>query len=421
MADDFIARREIAELRRELVLLKQRTAPTGTGLGTNVGTQYQQNQTWNRQVGFPAELTSTYDATTGYSWKALARSLSAAELTDPSPQAIGNNAVEVTGDETLESGAVVWMEPDPMGVGYEFTVGGGGGDCCGTQCSALASITTDACLLATIISAAGLCAGVETGQEVQLATDEDETLWESGDETFTTPEGEWTVYYDWPDGACCPRLRLTSTGSGGGTITLRFLGCVNGKYRFAGWGETLCGTEEESEPCDDNSFIVEVECIGDGHCIGYVDPELITCYDSDPEKWTIRETLTVTVTNATGGFAGMLGMSFPITFGSAPFGYPTQWNGYGQWTWPGGGSFPNMCVWFGSEPCKGESGEDMLIAFGVYTRFASADCVAESYGTQGGTSSFTNPPFLLTFNWSGTISNIFVGPMTGDLEFTVTE
>lgn len=132
-----------------------------------------------------------------------------------------------------------------------------------SDCIALASVAATDCLLASIISSSGLCSGVATGQEIQLRTYDDETLWENDEDQFTTPEGEWSVLYDWPDNAP-PRMRLVNDG---GTVTLRYLGCFENKFRFAGYGTILCGEDEELVSCGDNSFVIELECLG--FCAGW--------------------------------------------------------------------------------------------------------------------------------------------------------
>jgi hypothetical protein len=245
----------IADLRQQIAAMKQRTAPMGTGLGTFVGTQYQQNQTWNRQVGFPAELTSTFDPVTGYSWKALARDLAAPELTDPTPQNIGDNAIAVDGDETLTVGTRVWLEPDPMGVGYEFQVGGGGGDVLG--CSAFASLEATSCLQLTVRGTpAGRCVEVDPDQTILLEDDDEDGVW-TGTTQFVTDTDSWDVSWEWPAGECCSKL----TFDNGTAVSLRYMGCGNGKLVFIGYGTDLCGQPVDTGPCVDNSFAVELECV----------------------------------------------------------------------------------------------------------------------------------------------------------------
>jgi hypothetical protein len=354
MADDPVARRMIADLQQQIAAMKQRTAPMGTGLGTFVGTQYQQNQTWNRQVGFPAELTSTFDPVTGYSWKALARDLAAPELTDPTPQNIGDNAIAIDGDETLTVGTRVWLEPDPMGVGYELQLGGGGGDALG--CSAFASLEPTSCLSLSVRGVpSGRCEDVDPDQTIILDDDDEDGTW-VGSTQFVTDTSSWDVSYSWPAGDCCPVLMFDN----GSAVSLRYLGCDNGKLLFVGSGETLCGQAPDIAACSANSFVVQLECIacpnpdynGPGwYCqstTGCGPGDIQTCieYLSDPgplvtlcagpfadeteciadpcnisgtvttacSSEPVKTTLVVTFTSASGAFACLAGVAVPVVW-----------------------------------------------------------------------------------------------------------
>lgn len=78
-----------------------------------------------QQVGFPVELTSGWDPTTGYSWKTLL--LTGLSLFAPSEPTTGRNAVTPTGDESLEVGTRGWLEPDPRRNGWLFIPASSGG------------------------------------------------------------------------------------------------------------------------------------------------------------------------------------------------------------------------------------------------------------------------------------------------------
>ena len=112
----------VADLERELQSLRAWTR-SGAGSSTYGGA------TTSRplQVGFPAKITSTYSAATGYNWSMRLLTPGTATTVDPTATVSGNGAVEVSGRTDIASGTKVWMEPDPNGRGFLFTVSGTGG------------------------------------------------------------------------------------------------------------------------------------------------------------------------------------------------------------------------------------------------------------------------------------------------------
>lgn len=110
----------VRAIESKLAALERMLKPTG-GLGQGVSTSYGSLNIRTTQLGFPAELTSTFNATTGYSWKRLALDTTLAiSLTNPAIQPEGTRAYEVTGNETLGIGDRVWLEPSPEAQGYLF-------------------------------------------------------------------------------------------------------------------------------------------------------------------------------------------------------------------------------------------------------------------------------------------------------------
>ena len=116
---------ELAALRAEVAALRRRQ-PSGTGVSTAFGA----TSVRTMQLGFAAELTSAYDATTGYSWKALELNRATPGFENPAAQLTGQYAFTADDNQTLASGTRVWLEPDPCATGHVIvsaTDAGGGG------------------------------------------------------------------------------------------------------------------------------------------------------------------------------------------------------------------------------------------------------------------------------------------------------
>lgn len=108
--------RKVAALERELMLLRQMVT-SGPGATTQYGASYVRPY----QVGFPAKLTSSYDATNGYTWSR--RILTATgPIQDEGNPLTGTHAWDAGGRTDLTSGQVVWMEPHAAAQGYIFTI-----------------------------------------------------------------------------------------------------------------------------------------------------------------------------------------------------------------------------------------------------------------------------------------------------------
>jgi hypothetical protein len=110
----------IADLMRRVATLEQRGTPSGTGVSTQFGVPNVRPM----QVGFPVELTSSWNSSTGYSWKQ--RALTGVTLGNPAVQLTGSNAVAVDGSTSHTSGTLGWLEVDPSAGGWLFVAGGGG-------------------------------------------------------------------------------------------------------------------------------------------------------------------------------------------------------------------------------------------------------------------------------------------------------
>lgn len=113
-----------AESRRMAALEDQvnrlsRQAGNARGLGVN--TAFGATHYRTTQLGFPAELTSGYDTSTGYSWKRKKLIPGQVEpFINPSIQLTGNKAYSFVGDRALVGGTDGWMEPSPDASGWVF-------------------------------------------------------------------------------------------------------------------------------------------------------------------------------------------------------------------------------------------------------------------------------------------------------------
>lgn len=123
-------RMKLARLENQVAELSRKLG-SSAGLGQGVSTANGALNVRTVQLGFAAELTGEYESGSGtgftgkgYPWKALA--LTSTGVTpgfdDPDIQVKGDRAFEITGDEGLGSGQIVWLEPDPSSTGYVFTV-----------------------------------------------------------------------------------------------------------------------------------------------------------------------------------------------------------------------------------------------------------------------------------------------------------
>lgn len=86
---------------------------------------YSAIQKTRSQTGFPARLTGTYVAATGYPWEAMAlRSTTAPKVVTITTPQNGKYAFTPDDNQTLASGTKGWLEPDPLGNGWIFLTGG---------------------------------------------------------------------------------------------------------------------------------------------------------------------------------------------------------------------------------------------------------------------------------------------------------
>lgn len=106
-------RAEVDELRRRLPAPLHPMTSTVGGV-TDVRTL---------QLGFAAETTGVYNATTGYPWKRLRLNTLTPGFENPAIQQTGTGAFEVAGGTGLASGTRCWLEPSPEASGYVLYCG----------------------------------------------------------------------------------------------------------------------------------------------------------------------------------------------------------------------------------------------------------------------------------------------------------
>lgn len=200
------------------------------------------------QVGFPAELTSGWSASTGYSWKQLL--LSGVTVAAESIPLTGDTAVTPDNDTGLSPGTKGWLEPDPQAGGWYFFPVSGGVSSGSGGCGWLSGLTTADCLRVTVAAVAGDCSDVPTDQDIHLVWDAGDSRWESTTDFVH-------------DGAGSPgAVNFAWTNPNPPTLTIDgvsgfYLGCSGGALLFSFGGATLCaGTPVECA----NYFVVRVEC-----------------------------------------------------------------------------------------------------------------------------------------------------------------
>lgn len=220
-----------------------------TGPAGSIDTVFGTTRVRTTQLGFPAELTSAYNSTTGYSWKRLYLNLATPGFDNPSIQQQGSYAFEVTGSTGVASGTRVWMEPDPDVRGYVFAAGSTEDACdCLADCAWVGGLSSSDCLLFSVVSASGACSGISTTREVYL--EPSGGTWASGPDDWVGTGGGGTgqIVFSKASGL----FYLVVDG-----VYLTPLGCSEGCLIFGGGGATLCGGA--TTPCVD-SFVAAVCC-----------------------------------------------------------------------------------------------------------------------------------------------------------------
>ena len=289
MALSPVEQRRIASLEAKIAALERLTRPA-SGIGQGSSTLFGALNIRSTQLGFAAELTSTFNATTGYDWKRLALDTTGSiTLTNPAIQLTGNRAYSIDGSTTLASGTKGWLEPSPESSGYLFVVSNvSTSPDCGPGCGWVAGLigtscpeTIGDCLRVTILSADGHCGCLDTGQTFTLSYSGG--IWTTTD-TFSGCDSTFTIEFD-PNGCSGPCLTLTGSGSGGTTYELTLDCCGDNYAIFSGPGvvsaDNICSDPPVTTGPSDNVFRIKVEwvlcsnpdwdgagyyCVGDPDC-----------------------------------------------------------------------------------------------------------------------------------------------------------
>lgn len=143
-----------------------------------------------------------------------------------------------------------------------------GGDSA-SPCGWVAGMRPDDCLTLSVLSAAGACSDIDTGQVLKLSWDGDS--WASSDD-FDYDGGSGPADF----GVTADGLPKLTIGGVPGVV----LGCHSdpNSIDFAFGGATLC--DGTATPCGDNTFVVRVACTTEGDCCG-ADP-LVVSATADP-------------------------------------------------------------------------------------------------------------------------------------------
>jgi hypothetical protein len=256
-------RQRLADMERQLAAIRNQLTPS-LGMGLGVSTNQGGLNYRTTQLGFAAELTSTYDeggSDTGYAWKLLALQTTAtAGLVDPSIQLTGDKAFEINGDESLAPETRVWMEPDQNAGGYVFQVSASSptppppAPCGG--CGFFAGATEYDCWTVTVVGAGGNMASVSTGQELALTWDAAADYWESADD-FVVCDFEGVIRLSRnADGdpellLVAPNYVMTLSCCDPDTQTMYFSGGNSGET-------VLCCARETNEGPKENLFTLAV-------------------------------------------------------------------------------------------------------------------------------------------------------------------
>lgn len=203
-------------------------APRGQGISTFGGAVSLPGV----QVGFPAKITSAFDADTGYSWERMAVTTGVVDATSP---LTGAYAFALDGNESVAADSVVFLEPDAGGQGWTFQTptgdSGSDGDLPGSVACRFAALRTTDCLLLS-----------DDGDDAYLT-------YSGGTWSGTNDRGTWVFDFDAAIGL--PYLTL------GGT---RLMYCGNNCFTGGAFTGHLADNNGGADECTGNVFTVCLAC-----------------------------------------------------------------------------------------------------------------------------------------------------------------
>jgi hypothetical protein len=224
---------------------------------------------------FPAELTSSYSTSTGYSWKRLMldRSASSPAFAAADNPDAGSYAFTPDDDRGLVSGDKGYLFADATAGGWVFVKGAGGAgaavDCAG-GCGSLTGILDDWCLKLSLVCATGEFANMGTAQFDAVYAFGSAGTWRFKTWVDGSP-GSWQDFsFEWYTGSTgVPVLTFATDGTPVLTIdatvdkTMRS-SCVGSSATFVGGVQN--GFDGDAtiraalEECASNDFVLKVEC-----------------------------------------------------------------------------------------------------------------------------------------------------------------
>lgn len=266
-----------AELERRLLELERKVTGSGTcgspGFSTLFGVP--SNSYRDR---FPVELTSSFDATTGYDWQRLFLTVGNSPPVDTAtePQE-GSYAFAPDNDETFSPGDRGWLEADPTAAGWFFLKGGTGGSTseCAAACGTHVGWLDAWCLKFEVICYAGRFADFNPDQTFDGVSLSGAFMRSTGTRTWTLQYWDdstvdWANYViDWCGGTGTPVLTEDTDGRPILTLDgkqLWLVPCNSRDLVFAmGYGNGFSGCSSDPDPCQANDLLIRISC---GVCEG---------------------------------------------------------------------------------------------------------------------------------------------------------
>ncbi len=258
-----------AELERRLLALERQTPARGAFGAPGISTAFGAASTVYRDH-FPAELTSSYAAATGYDWKrrVLDRGTTNPILVNPTVTESGQYAFTPDNDQTLAPGDEGYLLAEPNGGGWIFLHTGAtppAAGACVTGCGSLVGLATDATLRLQLVCATGSFAAIDTDQFIGVYAFGSGGTWTFKKWVDGSP-GSWTTFtLDWGgstgsvvftwNATILPSMTLGGTG-----ITLR---CIGEDGTFSAGprnGITGDGGYTPGAECESNELVLRVSC-----------------------------------------------------------------------------------------------------------------------------------------------------------------